>query len=143
IPPRLSSRHVIAPEAGVTKPQMALNSVVLPAPLGPMMPSTSPLQTSSETPSRAVTPSKDTVISLTHRVRTVASPLATRASYTSTSTLPMLIRGGLHAPNESPAPRLHAPPVLSSALRDKALWPRSVIKPAGRWNNDGGASRDL
>ena len=44
-----------------TKPQMTLNSVVLPAPLGPMTPTTSPGETVSETSSSAVRPPKRTV----------------------------------------------------------------------------------
>ena len=53
-------RQVIVPESGLTNPQITLNSVVLPAPLGPITPRTSPRSTSTETPSRAVIPPNDT-----------------------------------------------------------------------------------
>ena len=72
-------RHRIVPEAGVTKPQMTLNNVVLPAPLGPMTPSTSPCETSSETPSSAVMPPNDTEISLTESWPVVSSSVGTGA----------------------------------------------------------------
>ena len=49
------------PDCGLTKPEMQLNSVVLPAPFGPITPSTSPPATPSETLSSAVIPPKRTV----------------------------------------------------------------------------------
>ena len=49
------------PASARTKPQMTLNSVVFPAPLGPMTPTTSPGATVSETSSSAVRPPKRTV----------------------------------------------------------------------------------
>ncbi len=55
------------PASGATKPQITLNSVVLPAPFGPITPSTSPAWTSSETPSSATTPPNRTVTSRTLR----------------------------------------------------------------------------
>ena len=49
------------PASARTKPQMTLKSVVLPAPLGPITPTTSPGATASDTSSRAVNPPKRTV----------------------------------------------------------------------------------
>ena len=46
---------------------MALNNVVLPAPLDPMTPVTFPASTSNETPSTARTPPKITLASVTVR----------------------------------------------------------------------------
>src|SRR5207245_5212211 len=56
------------PRSGRTKPQIALNSVVLPAPLGPMIPWISLAAMRSETPSRARIPPKCTVRSATSSV---------------------------------------------------------------------------
>ena len=42
-------RQLSVPEFGRTNPQMTLNSVVLPAPFGPITPSTSPGDTSTDT----------------------------------------------------------------------------------------------
>ena len=61
------SRQLIVPEFGATKPQITLNSVVLPAPLGPITPTTSPPAASTETSSRALIPPKETVTSRTAR----------------------------------------------------------------------------
>ena len=70
------------PDSGVTKPQITLNSVVFPAPLGPITPSTSPRVTSTETPSSAVMPPKRTVTSRTDRPAPCGSSLdSTRGSY--------------------------------------------------------------
>ena len=77
-----SPRQRRVPESGATNPQIRLNSVVLPAPLGPITPTTSPPPTSSDTPSSAVIPPKRTVASRT--IRPMADSLAsTGASYTS------------------------------------------------------------
>src|ERR1700754_2013379 len=51
------SKMMRPPFAGVT-PQMVLTSVVLPAPFGPIRPSTSPLLTVSVTPRSACRPEK-------------------------------------------------------------------------------------
>src|ERR1039458_10114607 len=61
------------PESGAAKPQITLNNVVLPAPLGPITPSTSPVRTSSDTPSRAVIPPNETVTSATARSGSLGS----------------------------------------------------------------------
>src|SRR6266702_8415838 len=53
----LSSKVMLPELAGVT-PQMVLTSVVLPAPLGPIRPSTSPFRTLSETSRSACRPLK-------------------------------------------------------------------------------------
>ena len=50
-----------APAPACVKPQITLKSVVLPAPLGPITPSTSPAPTATETSSSAVIPPKRTV----------------------------------------------------------------------------------
>src|SRR5579864_9401646 len=55
----------MVPATGVTKRDTALNSVVLPAPFGPMTPTIWLARTVSETPSRATTPSKRTSIPAT------------------------------------------------------------------------------
>src|ERR1700722_12952403 len=55
----------MVPATGVTKRETALNSVVLPAPFGPMTPTIWLARTFSETPSRATTPSKRTSIPAT------------------------------------------------------------------------------
>ena len=59
--------HSIVPAAGATNPQIALNSVVLPAPFGPITPSTWPRSTPSETFSSAMIPPNLTVRSQTAR----------------------------------------------------------------------------
>src|SRR5438093_9461533 len=46
------------PPDGRKRPEMTLSSVVLPAPLGPIRPCTSPLSTRTAAPSRARTPPK-------------------------------------------------------------------------------------
>src|SRR5437763_8535420 len=48
------------PAVGACKPVMTLNSVVLPAPLGPMRPVTRPAAASRSIPARALTPPKRT-----------------------------------------------------------------------------------
>src|SRR5690554_5372297 len=53
-----SPRSNTSPEVGANVPAMTLNSVVLPAPLGPMTPVILPRWTSKETSSRAVSPEK-------------------------------------------------------------------------------------
>src|SRR4051794_17036795 len=53
--------QLTVPASARTNPQITLNSVVLPAPLGPITPTTSPGPTVSETPSSAVRPPKRTV----------------------------------------------------------------------------------
>jgi hypothetical protein len=58
-------RQLSVPDCGVTNPQMTLNSVVLPAPFGPITPSTSPRWTSTDTFSSAVMPPNETVTSRT------------------------------------------------------------------------------
>src|SRR5665213_990409 len=55
------------PAVGRTNPQITLNSVVLPAPLGPMMPTTSPGRRSIETSSSAMSPPKLAVTPRTSR----------------------------------------------------------------------------
>src|ERR1700722_17633849 len=55
------------PESARTNPQMTLNRVVFPAPLGPMTPTTSLWAASMETPSSASTPPKPTLRSVTTR----------------------------------------------------------------------------
>src|SRR5205085_5913014 len=61
------------PALGGITPEMALKKVVLPAPLGPMMPTSSPPSIATETPSTAVRPPKRTV---TSRADSSASLLA-------------------------------------------------------------------
>src|SRR5699024_8781740 len=56
------------PSSARTNPQITLNSVVLPAPLGPITPTTSPGPTVSDTPSSAVSPPKRTVTPATSSV---------------------------------------------------------------------------
>ena len=53
------------PDRARVKPQMTLNSVVLPAPLGPMTPTIAPRGTQNETASSAVIPPKRTVTAST------------------------------------------------------------------------------
>src|SRR3954469_25453069 len=75
MPSRLVPSASTTPVEGLRKPLSTLNSVVLPAPLGPTRPQT-PAGSSSETPSRGLTPPKATVRSLTRsmvRLRPVAS----------------------------------------------------------------------
>ncbi len=60
-PSSRSPRQRSTPSSGSMKPQTTLNSVVLPAPFGPMTPSTSPGSTNSDTESSAVRPPKRTV----------------------------------------------------------------------------------
>ncbi len=72
-------RQINEPESGVTNPQMTLNRVVLPAPLGPITPSTSPLETSTETLSRAVIPPNETVTSRTAKPTSPGCSLDTTA----------------------------------------------------------------
>src|ERR1700753_1542888 len=69
---------------------MTLNSVVLPAPLGPITPRTSPRETSSDTSSSAVMPPNATVTPRTARPGWVGSSLAStgRGSYLSRALLP-------------------------------------------------------
>src|SRR5262245_34112807 len=52
-------RKRIAPRSGRASPPMRLNSVVLPAPLGPMMPSSTPASIESVTPATARTAPND------------------------------------------------------------------------------------
>src|SRR5579883_1469094 len=56
---------LMVPDAGRTKPQITLNSVVFPAPLGPISPTISPLRTRSDTRSRATSAPNDTLTSST------------------------------------------------------------------------------
>src|SRR5207237_8974307 len=58
----------MVPATGRRNPHTALNRVVFPAPLGPMMPWISLASTLSETPSSASTPPKRTVRSATSSV---------------------------------------------------------------------------
>src|SRR2546422_2617875 len=51
-----SPRKVIVPAVGVSAPEMQLNAVVLPEPLGPISPRISPSLTSKETPPSAMNP---------------------------------------------------------------------------------------
>ena len=50
--------NTISPELAGNTPVIKLNSVVLPAPFGPMTPNTSPCLTPKDTPVRAATPPK-------------------------------------------------------------------------------------
>src|SRR5205807_8256314 len=61
-----SSRYT-RPAVGACKPVMTLNSVVLPAPLGPMRPVTRPGSAARSTSWRAMTPPKRTLTSSTDR----------------------------------------------------------------------------
>jgi hypothetical protein len=47
---------VIAPDPAGTTPEMALNNVVLPAPLGPTIATNCPSSTETETPRSAASP---------------------------------------------------------------------------------------
>ena len=71
-PSRDSPRYVIVPATGVTNREIALKSVVLPAPFGPITPTIWLARTVSDTPSRATTPSKRTSIPATSRTAGVA-----------------------------------------------------------------------
>src|SRR5579875_1456605 len=53
----------MCPDWGRTNPHATLKRVVLPAPLGPITPTTSPESTATDTPSSAVSPPKATVTS--------------------------------------------------------------------------------
>ena len=64
------------PSSGATKPQTQLNKVVLPAPLGPITPTTSPARADIDTPSSAVSPPKRTVKPSTSRAAAIAPPSA-------------------------------------------------------------------
>ena len=64
------------PRVGRWKPVIALTSVVLPAPLGPISPKTSPFLIEIETPSTAASPSKWTV---TSKASSVSSGVPARA----------------------------------------------------------------
>src|SRR5919109_3369064 len=57
------------PALGVSAPEMQLNSVVFPEPLGPMSPRISPSVTSNETPLSAVKPPKRLTTPLTLSTR--------------------------------------------------------------------------
>src|ERR1700744_163773 len=94
------------PADGFTNPQMTLNSVVFPAPLGPMTPRTSPLETDSETPSRAMIPPKDTEISFTASTPSLSSPVGTAPRYTSSPPVPMVIHDMLRVLNTATRNRL-------------------------------------
>ncbi len=48
----------IVPRSGARRPEITSNRVVLPAPLGPMMPCTSPRSTDMDTSLNALTPPK-------------------------------------------------------------------------------------
>ena len=74
---------------GSTNPQITLNSVVLPAPLGPMTPRTSPAATSSETGSSAVMPPNCTVSSC---AANTAAPLTVPVSSIAPETTPSRTR---------------------------------------------------
>ena len=62
------------PDVGGVMPVTTLNSVVLPAPFGPITPNTSPAFTANETPSTAVTPPKRRVSPLTSRAAVTRPP---------------------------------------------------------------------
>ena len=75
-PLRVSPRQRSVPSSGRVKPQTTLNSVVLPAPFGPMTPSTSPCSTWRLTALSAVRPPKRTVTpSTSNRPRPVDGAL--------------------------------------------------------------------
>src|SRR5438445_1655144 len=69
------------PEAGVTRPATLLNSVVLPAPFGPMSPAIDAGGTVSETRSSAVRPPKRTVMSSASSGGGPTTQLRGRAAY--------------------------------------------------------------
>src|SRR5207244_2522814 len=60
-----ASSHRMSPASGRVSPLMQLSRVVLPAPLGPMTPSTWPGSTVKVTPARALTPPNRLLISRT------------------------------------------------------------------------------
>src|ERR1043166_2815127 len=62
-PPRGSPSSLMSPPPGTTSPEIKLNSVVLPAPLGPIRPVSLPAATENEQRSTAVTPPKRRVTS--------------------------------------------------------------------------------
>src|SRR5487761_407722 len=68
--------YKISPACGFRNPQTTLNKLVLPAPLGPMMPTISPAGTSSDTSSRATNPPKRTVSERTSRAPGPSTPAA-------------------------------------------------------------------
>src|SRR5512139_3881077 len=63
-PPKRCPRTRRLPDVGACTPEMALKNVVLPAPLGPMMPTSSPSRTTASTASTATRPPKRTVRAL-------------------------------------------------------------------------------
>src|SRR6478609_3887894 len=62
------------PDVGETRPHRMLNSVVLPAPLGPTKPTICPRSTFTEQSERARTPPNDLVILSAVRMLTVSRP---------------------------------------------------------------------
>ena len=69
-----------SPEVGSTMPVITFTSVVLPAPLGPIKPTISRLETSIEAPSSARKPPNSTVTPLAERSRASGSGAATAAA---------------------------------------------------------------
>jgi hypothetical protein len=55
-PTMLSPSNTISPDVGATAPEMVLNSVVFPAPFGPMMANSAPSSTSKLTALLATSP---------------------------------------------------------------------------------------
>src|SRR5947207_3584033 len=102
-----ASSHRMSPASGRVSPLMQLSRVVLPAPLGPMTPSTWPGSTVKVTPARALTPPNRLLISRT----------ASRLMPAPTLTLPRQ-RGGEKAPGSSAgfAPRPSGIPEGGPAL---------------------------
>src|SRR5439155_2062734 len=66
--------NVISPASGRWTPLTQLSSVVLPAPLGPITPSTSPSATSNVTPSSAATPPNRLVTPFSERSAATSDP---------------------------------------------------------------------
>src|SRR5262249_4616905 len=80
-----------APASGRSSPVMRLNSVDLPAPFGPMMPSASPAATSRLTPSTALSEPNDRVRFSSFRITPPPSPPSEHVSERSEPLSPMLV----------------------------------------------------
>ena len=110
-------RHATSPSSGRTKPQMTLKSVVLPAPLGPMTPTTSPGETVNETSSSAVSPPKRT------RDRVDAQPLSLGALVGGHG-IPFVPRGrDLHAQRHGATVWVAAPALIVAAAQTSRAAP--------------------
>ena len=102
------------PARGGTKPQTTLKSVVLPAPFGPITPTTSPRPTLNDTPASAANPPNMTLTSRT--TRPAGSASATGAPTVNAAS-------SYRAAARSPSPTRPAGPTTSSP-RPSTRWQR-------------------